>query len=478
MTLTKTDFIAYLDSPLHLWAIKHGKLDQKELNAYVQHLFQQGYDVESHAEKYIQEYLIHEYKAKPEDILLQPSHIDGNFEARTDVLIKNPETNKWDMYEVKSSTKVEKTHKYDATFQFLVFKKKYDLGEIFILHLNKEYIRQGDLNLKELFTATNITEHVEKLKEEVHLLRYEALETMQEDDSDKVQACIRPKTCPCLTICHKDLPKYSIYDINHLTASEKKIRKLEEMGIKSVYDVPNTFELTEKQQFQVDVAKNKQASIDTNAIKAELDSFEYPLYFVDYESFNPAIPMYDGYKPYDQMPFQWSLHILREEGGELEHHEFIETEEIDPIPNFMNSLKNVIGDSGSIIVWNETFEATQNKRMAEIHPEFSELSENMNSRIYDLMLIFRDNLYADPKFKGSYSIKKVLPVLVPELTYNGMEIGDGATAMASWDEMVHEHGDDELDKQEGIRENLLRYCELDTLAMVRIWEALHIDILS
>ncbi len=473
MKLTKTDFVAYIDAPMHLWAIKHNKLDEKEIGAYVQHLFEQGYDVERYAERYIQEHLIHQYKANPEDILLQPTHIDGEFEARTDVLIRNPETNLWDMYEIKSSTKVEKVHKYDATFQSLVFKKKYELGDIYILHLNKEYVLDGEINLKELFTATNVTEVTESLKDEVHNLRYEALEITQEDEPQNVLACIRPKTCPCLELCHKDLPEYSIYDVNHLTASEKKIRELEEMGVKSVYDIPNTFPLTDKQSFQVQVAKNGTTSIDTDAIKTELNSLVYPLYFVDYESFNPAIPMYDGYKPYDQMPFQWSLHVLEHEGGELKHYEFIETEAIDPIPNFLKALQEVIGTEGSIIVWNETFEGTQNIRMGEIHPEYKDLCENMNNRMFDLMKIFRDGLYADPKFKGSYSIKKVLPVLVPDLSYDSMEIGEGATAMASWDEMVHKLGENELGKKNKIREDLLRYCELDTLAMVRIFESLN-----
>jgi hypothetical protein len=470
MVLTKTDFIAYLDAPKHLWAIKHNQLDDNEINAYLEHLFEQGYDVERHAEKYIQQYLINKYDASKEDVLLQPTLIDGDFEARTDVLILNPKTDKWDMYEIKSSTKVSRQHRYDSTFQTLVFNKEYDLGDIYILHLNKEYELDGDLDLQALFTSTNITEKVENLKDEVHLLRYEALDTLSEDNEQEVDSCIRPKNCPCLDLCHPDLPEYSIYDVNNLTRSVKKIRGLENLGAKSVYDIPDGFNLTEKQSFRVDVAKSKKTEIDYDSIAKDMDELEYPIYFVDYESFNPAIPMYDGYKPYDQMPFQWSLHVLREPEGELEHYEFIETEAIDPIPNFLDSLQEVIGDSGAIIVWNETFEAKLNERMGEIHPEYKELCENMNARLYDLMNIFRDGRYADPKFKGSYSIKKVLPVLVPELTYDGMNIAEGATAMASWDEMVHKLEDEAEKKQ--IKDDLLKYCELDTLAMVRIWEYL------
>lgn len=472
MKLTKTDFVAYLDAPRHLWAIKHNKLDKKEIDAFVQHLFEQGYDVEKYAERYIQEHLINQYKAKPEDILIQPRHVDGDFEARTDVLIHNPKTNRWDMYEIKSSTKVEKVHKYDATFQTLVFKKKYNLGAIYILHLNKDYVLKEEINLRDLFTASNVTEITEKLKDEVHMLRYEALEILQEDNPQEVLACIRPKTCPCLEICHKDMPEYSIYDINNLTVNEKKVRELEEIGVISVYDIPSGFHLTDKQQFQVEVAKSGQASIDHDGIEKELGHLEYPLYFVDYESFNPAIPMYKGYKPYDQMPFQWSLHILEHEGSELKHYEFIETEAKDPIPHFLDALQKVVGKRGSIIVWNETFEGTQNTRVGEIDPEYKEFCDDMNNRMFDLMKIFRDGQYADPKFKGSYSIKKVLPVLVPDLSYTEMDIAEGAIAMASWDEMVHKLGAENQAMKDKIRDNLLCYCGMDTMAMVRIWQVL------
>lgn len=147
MNLTKTDFVAYLDAPRHLWAIKNNQIPQQEVNAYVQHLFEQGYDVEIYAERYIQELLIKEYGVDRDKIMLQPTQIVGEFEARTDVLILNPKTNKWDMYEIKSSTSVSKQHKFDATFQKLVFSKSYDLGNIYILHLNKDYSHHKLSNL-------------------------------------------------------------------------------------------------------------------------------------------------------------------------------------------------------------------------------------------------------------------------------------------------------------------------------------------
>lgn len=476
MKISKTDFLVYLDSPKHLWALKNNKLDTKVLNAYVQHLFEQGYQVESYAEKYIKEVLLPKYQElqansnEKVEVKLQPTDIDGPFEARSDVLIKNSQTGLWDMYEIKSSTKLDKKYIYDATFQVLVFGKSLNIGKVYILHLNSKYIREEELDLSKLFVADDITNRVEKLKDKVHQLRYEALEIVTEQDPSNVLSCIKPKECPCLNLCHPVLPEYSIYDINQITGNEKKVRMLENLGIKSVYDVPDDFKLTEKQEYQVKVAKGGVPVIDKIEIALSLGELKYPLYFVDYESFNPAIPMYKGYKPYDQMPFQWSLHVLKEKGAKLEHYEFIEMQEIDPIVNFLNALQKYIGEEGSIIVWNQSFEKTQNTRMGEIHPQFKEFCDNMNSRVFDLMIIFRDALYADPKFKGSYSIKKVLPVLVRELSYKELTIGEGSTAMASWDEMVHKLGINSQVEKDKIRADLLRYCELDTLAMVKIWE--------
>jgi hypothetical protein len=464
--LTKTDFIAYLDAPMHLWAIKHNKLTEQEIDVFLQHLFEQGYEVEEYAEKYIQEVLVKQYNPKESEVVFQPTAEDGPFQARADVLLFNTQKSKWDIYEIKSTNDISKQHKYDATFQYLVFNKNYDIGDVYILHLNKEYNRKGDLNLNELFKATNVNEEVEKLKDEVHQLRYEALEVMQLEDPSDVQTCIKPKDCPCLKLCHKNDPEYSIYDISGFSGSPKKVRELESMGVKSIYDVPKTFNLAPTYRRQVDVAQSGEVYIDKDYIQNDLDGIEYPIYFIDYESYNPAIPVYDGYKPYDQMPFQWSLHIQKQKGGEFEHYEFIETEAIDPIPNFLKSLQEVVDDTGSIVVWNKSFEGKQNERMGEIHPEYKEFCEDMNNRLYDLMDIFQKGCYTDPSCKGSYSIKKILPALIPELSYKDMDIGDGATAMTSWYELVYGDGD------KAIKDNLLKYCELDTWAMVKIYEEL------
>jgi hypothetical protein len=194
------------------------------------------------------------------------------------------------------------------------------------------------------------------------------------------------------------------------------------------------------------------------------DDLEYPLYFLDYETFNPAIPFFDGYSPFDHITFQYSLHVLDKENS-LEHFEYLHTEKTDPIPHLLDSLKEHIKDDGSIVVWNKGFEGGRNKHMGKLYPEYEDFCKDMNDRLFDLMDVFKENLYDDPKFKGSYSIKSVLPVLVPELGYEDLDIRNGAMAMASWYDFVFKG-----EKDDRVIDDLLKYCKLDTLAMVRVWE--------
>ena len=463
--ITKTDFLTYLDAPRHLWAFKNDRLDDKTVDIFQQHLMKQGYEVEELAIKYLKEYLIPKYGVSKDDVLIQPTQIDDVYEARTDIMIKK-KGGKWDMYEVKSSTEVDKKNRYDATFQYLVFSKKYDIGNVYILHLNKEYVRDGDIYLPNLFVAESVNEDVEKLKEEVLQLRGNAYHISELDDYHESTACIRPKSCPCLSVCHPKLPDYSIYDINRITGTESKVRQLESMGILDVMDIPKDFELSSKQRFQVDVAQSKEVYMDRDEIKSMFKELEYPLYFLDYETFNPAIPLFDGYKPFDHITFQYSLHVL-EKSGKLEHYEYLHTEKSDPIPSLLHSLKRVIGDSGSIVVWSKGFEGGRNREMGEKYPEYRDFCEDMNERLFDLMDVFRNQLYDDSKFKGSYSIKSVLPVLVPELSYDTLNISNGSMAMASWYDYIFKGKGDKK-----VEDDLLKYCKLDTLAMVKVYDEL------
>ena len=472
MLITKSDFLVYCDAPCHLWAVKHDQIPEKERNAYIEHLSDQGYEVEQWALKYLHEVLVPHYGAHPEDVMTQITVTHDPFEVRADILIRRHGSNSWDMYEVKSSTETKKAHLYDATFQALVIKESFAIDNVFILHLNRDYIRHGAIEVDQLFIADNVTSKVVALEEEVKLLRHLTLQAAKASEFDGIPGCSKPRECLCPNLCHPNLPEYSIFDVNRLTQSKKKIQELLANGIRSIYDIPPTFPLSALQRFQVKVAQSGECAIDVQSIATDLNKLSYPLCFIDYETFNPAVPLYDGYRAYDHVPFQYSLHILREPEGNIEHYEFLHIEQTDPVPLFLNSLRSHLVDQGSIIVWNKAFEGNVNKRMAELCPSDSEYCAHMNNRHYDLMVIFQNQWYAHPDFKGSYSIKKVLPVLVPELSYKEMEVGEGATAMATWKKLVFEQ-DLEAGEKERLVEAMLRYCEMDTFAMVRIWQYLY-----
>ena len=471
MLITKSDFLTYLDAPCHLWAFKHDLVPTQERNAYLDHLSAQGYEVEKWALKYLADCLIPAYGAMPEDILIQQTVTTDHFEARADILIRQHGSDVWDIYEIKSSTEVKKEHYYDVTFQALVLEEQYKIGRAFVMHLNRDYIRIGDVDCKQLFHVEDVSSTVNEMKEEVGDLRDDALYVAGQDSCERLTGCWKPKECPCPDICHIDLPEYSIFDINNFTRSKKKVELLLADGVRSIHDVPPEFALSDAQRLQVTVAQSGNPVIDLQTIKSELQALVYPLCFIDYETFNPAVPMYDRYGPFTHIPFQYSLHIQREPNGGIEHYEFLHLDKTDPIPDFLRLLQEQLGNNGSILVWNKTFEGGRNKDMGEMYPEFAEFCANMNSRHYDLALIFQKQWYAHPDFKGSYSIKKVLPVLVPELSYKEMEVGEGATAMGTWKRLVSEENMEHLEKTR-LREAMLRYCEMDTFAMVKIWQHL------
>lgn len=244
--------------------------------------------------------------------------------------------------------------------------------------------------------------------------------------------------------------------------------KLLEKGYRELGEIKESEELNPKQILQIRSYNEQRAIIDEAGIKNRLAELVFPLYFLDYETFNPAVPVHDGYKAYQHITFQFSLHVLEKpEDQELKHYEFIATDQSEPSEKLTSELLKVIGERGSVIVWNKSFECGRNEELGKLQPQVAEKMKAINERVFDLMEIFSEGLYVDYKFHGSASIKKVLPVLVPELSYKGMAIGEGATAMSKWWEMVS--GSLSNNEREKIKGNLLRYCELDTRAMVEIW---------
>ena len=465
-TITKSDFLFYMDAPRHLWAKKHGQLDNYVPSPYDQHLMAQGQEIEKWAERYIQEIVLSEYNS-PIIFEAQRKFVDKHFEVIVDGLVYDPDSKMYDLYEIKSSTSVKTEHVYDATFQSIVCEANIPLRKTYLVHLNKDYVRDGETELEKLFAVEDLSEEVAAKKEEILLLREQAWRDISLDSYESVQDCLKPNDCPCKKLCHPNLPADPIYNLPRL--HKNKARDLKSKGILSIKDIPDGYKLSDNQQLHLKVFKSGRPFLDTAAVASELAQLSPPIYFLDYETYNPAIPWFDGYHPYQQVVFQYSLHIFRGEGSELEHFEWVETGAGDPALKILESLAENIGETGSVVVWNKSFEAGRNREMGLLYPQYKELLESINDRMFDLAVLFQKGYYVHADFFGSYSIKKVLPVLAPDVNYDELAIPDGTQAMVAWAKIMA--GDLSVDEAEKTESDLLTYCELDTMAMVRIWQA-------
>ena len=402
-SLTKSDFLLFLDAPRHLWSEKHDLID-KTPSAFDINVMTQGYEVEALAKEYLEKYVLE----SDENLIFQKIFTDRQFTARTDILLHKPVTDSYDLYEVKSGTSVKKENIYDVTYQFLIVNKQLKLDRVFILHLNSEYIRYSTLNLDELFIVEDVTQKVLELKDEVDRLRAIALETALKPSKEGTQPCLNPKCCTCPDICYPGLPEFSIFDIPKL--SKKKKTELLNQSIFDTNDVPAPFELNAKQRLIVDVAQSNQEFINKEAILKEFKHFTFPLYFLDYETYLSAIPMYDGYKPQQQMVFQYSLHKMESLNGDIRHTEHLAVTKGDPSKSLIKQLREDIGDTGTVFVWFKPFEMTRNKELAVIHPEYAEFLEDLNDRIYDLGDFINFGFYLHPNSRVAGQLKMFYPL--------------------------------------------------------------------
>jgi hypothetical protein len=464
--ISKTDFLYYLDCPLHFWALKHDHEPSIAPTAMDEFRMQQGQKVETLAREYLNQTVLIQYPSAT--LHWQQTYTHDRFLARTDTLIYDENEDCYDLFEIKSGTSVDKGDLYDVAFQMKVCAHSIRLRNLYLVHLNKEYRLQGTLNLAELFLCEDVTQPAAEIEPAIEQSMLAARQVLLQDKSEGIDHCRKPDTCPFPDLCHPNLPEHPIYEISRL--HRNKALQLEEMGVRAIIDIPSDFLLSDKQREYVEVVKTGQPYIDPDAIQEKLSALCYPLHFLDYETCNPAIPVFEGYKPNQHIVFQFSLHILPAPDAEVEHHQFLHTEYSDPAPALLAKLSSIIQPQGSVIVWNKGFECSRHNEMAEIHSLYAAFLENANSRVFDLMEIFSQNLYIHSDFHGSASIKKVLPVLVPELSYNGMEIAKGDEASIAWWQIVNGKLNEE-EKEIKIA-NLLKYCQLDTMAMLEIFNRL------
>ena len=484
--LTKTDFKYYLDCPESLWLLKNKPevYPKGEFSLFAEKLIKEGYEVEAYAKKLFANGMdLPDYSSPAQTlkaltnshkVYFQPSFITNKTVfARIDVLERLVDGT-WHVYEVKSSTSIKKDRKHrqieDACFQKYVLNEcGYTVSKVSIIHLNKTYVKQGSIDANELLVITEVTDAVDGIYSRVvNQINAASNFITKESINETVCSCkykTRSNHCDSFNYFNTDIPEYSVYEIGRI--SEKKVIQLVEEGNTSILDIPLDFELNSKQQTQVESIRKQQPVINRNAIASTLSKLEYPLYFVDYETYASAIPKVDGLSPHKHLVFQVSIHTLTQT-GELTHFEWLgDTMELPK--DMLNKMQEITGQQGTFISWNAPFEMSRNKDMIEWLPEFTGYLMYVNENMFDLMNVFKED-YVDYRFHGSTSIKKVLPVLCPQFSYADLEVQDGTMAMDTWGRMVTDPNfEEDIDQT---RKNLLAYCKLDTLAMVKIYEKL------
>ncbi len=480
--LTKSDFMKYVKCPVYLWLAKYrpdllpeDTLELKrrfemgrEVDVLARRLFPGGVEAEgfNHDGWRSTKKLI-DGGAK---IIFQPTAVAGALTCRADILIKT--RSGWDLNEVKMTTQVKDEHYYDAAFQRLCFERAgIKISRVYLTHLNNKYIRKGEINPEKLFVSEDITDEVHAETPEVQELIGKVFTMLKRKDAPDIEllkTCPNPKKCEYVGYYCAGFP--GLYKIASKFPPELLLILLERGAIdykKISADILKSIGYKPEEEF---------SKIDAPAIRKELECLKYPLYFFDYETYSAAIPPFDGTHPYQQVPFQYSLMVKDNPKAKVRHSEFLAREFKNPVPDLLAQLKRDIGPKGSVIAWFASFEKGCNDEMARMEPKYADFLKAMNGRIFDLMLIFKfkRQMYVKSEFQQSASLKKVLPMMCPELSYESLAIREGGTASISWP-ILTGGGIAEKEKKR-LAEDMLAYCKRDTEAMVGILERLEKEI--
>jgi hypothetical protein len=389
--------------------------------------------------------------------------------CRVDILKPAPD-GAWDIIEVKSTTSLKDIHVLDLAFQTWVLTMAgLKIRRCVLMHIDGDFVRSGPVDPMKFFTVVDLTGQVSKLTQKIEGSLDDMAKVIRLPQSPEVQIgphCDDPYPCPLHDQCWAFLPKQNV---TTLYRGGKKTFKLLADGIVAIKDIPATSSLTANQKIQQRVVTTGETYINRSAISAFLSQLQYPLSFMDFETYTTAIPLFDGVQPYAQIPFQFSLHVVRSAGAQPEHYGFLAEGTNDPRPEFMRRLQVVLPDTGSVLVYNAAFEKSRLEECCDLIPECRSWFRKVERRIVDLLLPFRGFRYYHPNQFGSASMKKVLPALTGR-GYEELEIKEGG--QASMEFLRVTFGDVPEAERQKVRQQLERYCGQDTEGMVWITDAL------
>lgn len=384
-----------------------------------------------------------------------------------DILVN--ENGKWNAYEIKSSAKITPIYITDAALQYFVISNSgIKIKNFYIANINTAYIRNGSINVYELFKINDVTKEILKQQEEIKQIIQKAFETLENKripDISPGPHCFDPYTCDFKGYCWKDLQNAEIFEFNGLSKQQqfewynKGWKKIEEVPKE---ELPNT---TFKKQ--AEAAKKRSILIDKEKIYGFLNNIHYPLYFIDFEIMMTAVPLFENTSPYQQLPIQFSVFKQENEKADFIHYSFLAEIGEDPRRAFTKALTRTIGNNGSILVYDISSERSIINQLIKTFPEYEKKLQSIVSRLVDLSIPFREMYLYHPKMKGSTSIKNVASAFCEDINFDALPISNGQLASIAFENLQQEN---DMFKILELKEQLETYCKLDTWAMVRIWQ--------
>lgn len=484
-TLSKSRFISGSQCHLRLWNDFHARDLAADPGTSLQAIFDTGHEVgelackrypEGHfvAQNHLQ---ITEALVETRQVLEQgtaPALFEAAFEqqgllTRADI-IERLSSGGWRLIEVKSTTNLKDVFVLDVAFQLSVLRGAgLDVREAFVMTLDRSYVYDGKkLELEKLFKLHDVLEQCVDLLDCVSGKASEMQALVVSEKPPNIQTgdhCFTPYDCPYYEHCSRDdvYPDHSIDELPLLRSARRA--QLNEAGIEEIRDIPDDFPLTNLQRI-VHTTVLQQEPVVHGDLSAMLAEMKYPVRYLDFETFAPPIPRFVGTSPYDSIPFLFSVHTEKE-SDVITHADYLHEQDDDPRPYIVAQLIEAVGDEGSICTYSN-YERTVLNSLAKAVPERAEEIAAILARLFDLHRVVKNTVY-HPEFRGSFSIKSVLPVLVPGMGYDDLEVADGQTASVLYVQAIKNC--DNKDREKTF-ENLRAYCERDTLAMVRLLEAL------
>lgn len=483
MRLSKSQYVRGLQCPKSLWLYRHRRDLIPEVAPSLQMIFDQGHAIGELAQTRFGggRLIAEDHQHAPEaveatkaavqagsKILYEAAALHDDVLIRADIIVRSPKADAWDLIEVKGSTGVKDVYLHDIAIQKYVLEGAgFRIRRTYLMHVNNGYVRHGEIRPEEFFTLADVTREVDGLAADVPKRVAEfhkVLKLRKAPSIDIGSRCSDPYDCEFQDHCWRDIPEYSVFDLAY--AKGKTTAALRDQGILSIQDIPEGFPLSRTQEIQVSVEKTGRPHIEREEIARILSKADYPRHFLDFETINPAIPPYNGLRPFQQLPFQASVHVIRQPAGRVQHFEYLGDGSCDPRPGLAAMLVETISPRGSVVAYNVGFEGMCLEGLAESFPKQRKALQSAKNRLWDLATAFRKGHYVHPDFRGSWSIKNVLPALVPGMSYDGLGIRDGGQAQAAYLALMQ--GSLSKVRAEKTASDLKVYCGQDTMAMVQM----------